>query len=115
MASAESNSDRPRVTRQVKLKIAILAILPALLALDSGVALARGAPYFRANLMVLTLAALVLLALLLIATAQRGRWFLQNHGESLAYVGYAALGAWLLAEEITLRFLLGLLAVMAGL
>ena len=104
MASVGSNTDRPRVTRQVKLKMVIIAIVPALLLLDTGVAVARGSPLGRVNLTVATFAVLALLAIFLIAVSQRGRWFLQKNGESLAHVCYSALAAWLAAEAIVALF-----------
>ena len=104
MASVGSNTDGPRVTRQVKLKMVIIAIVPALLLLDTGVAVARGSPLGRVNLTGATFAVLALLAILLIAVSQRGRWFLQEHGESLAHVCYSALAAWLAAEAIVVLF-----------
>jgi lysophospholipase L1-like esterase len=93
--------------RNIGRPLALLAAIPVLLLLDSGVAFARGWPASgRLDAMVVTGAALALAALLAIAVSKRGRSLLRQWGGSCVYVAFSLLGAWLVAEVVVAGFLL---------
>ena len=100
MTSFGTGIDTPTISRQLKLKLAIIALVPTLILLDSVIAAARGWPFGRLGLGVATSATVALLFLILAAASRSGRSFLQNYGESVVYVVYSAMGAWLVAEVI---------------
>jgi lysophospholipase L1-like esterase len=94
----------PAVPPTLKTKLAVIALVPALLLLDLGIAVARGWKLCRSDFSVVTAASLILLSLVLTAASRRGRSFLQNHGDSIAYLSMSALGAWLVAEVIVAAY-----------
>jgi lysophospholipase L1-like esterase len=88
----------------LRTKLAVIALVPALLLLDLGIAVARGWKLSGSDFSILTAASLILLSLVLTAASSRGRSFLQNHGDSVADWSMSALGAWLAAEIIVAAF-----------
>lgn len=88
------------------LKVATITALPALLLLDTGIAILRGWPVNRLDLLVLVCAILPLGVLMLLVSIPTGRTLLHKHGLPLAYLSFSALIAWPGAEAIASIYLL---------